>query len=370
MVLASFVCPITHEVFQDPVMTCDNHTYERRAIRKWFRKNHTSPLTGKVLKTKRLVPNTKLRDLIETHYNEVKKRLFEESEQKSFMATAVHRFQQDHATDVDSRIQLGLILLEGYEGVIEQDVHKAFELLQSAHTSVTGTTTRRAAVALLLNALGRCHYEGLGTEKNLEKGVLHYHQAATAENDPEAQFALGKHFVEMSAERDQGLAFFRMAAEQGHTASQIQLSKHLLATTKEDENGSNNDSHKDSHKDSNKDDCGEEARMWLNKVIAAEAEESDEKGTALKMLGMMLLRSDKSETEKEEGAKLLMQAAEQYDDEDAQFMVGKILLGQNREKEAQGWLMRAASKSNHGGAQALLNLMKQNHDLRIEAVIY
>ena len=41
----SFICPITGEVFQDPVMTMDGHTYERSAITRWLQDNDTSPLT-------------------------------------------------------------------------------------------------------------------------------------------------------------------------------------------------------------------------------------------------------------------------------------------------------------------------------------
>lgn len=38
-------CPITLQVFRDPVMAEDGHTYERTAIERWLRRNQTSPMT-------------------------------------------------------------------------------------------------------------------------------------------------------------------------------------------------------------------------------------------------------------------------------------------------------------------------------------
>ncbi len=32
------ICPITQLPFQDPVVTKDGHTYERKAIMEWFEK--------------------------------------------------------------------------------------------------------------------------------------------------------------------------------------------------------------------------------------------------------------------------------------------------------------------------------------------
>ena len=41
----AFVCPITNEIFIDPVIAEDGHTYERKAITDWLQKNSISPLT-------------------------------------------------------------------------------------------------------------------------------------------------------------------------------------------------------------------------------------------------------------------------------------------------------------------------------------
>lgn len=60
----SFVCPITHELMEDPVVTADGQTYERHAILAWFQAHCTSPLTGDRLEHTRLTPNVMARSLI------------------------------------------------------------------------------------------------------------------------------------------------------------------------------------------------------------------------------------------------------------------------------------------------------------------
>lgn len=47
----------------DPVCLEDGTTYERCEIEAWLKKNDTSPLTGKTLATKTIVPNLTLRSL-------------------------------------------------------------------------------------------------------------------------------------------------------------------------------------------------------------------------------------------------------------------------------------------------------------------
>lgn len=61
---ASFLCPITHQPFRQPVLTADGHTYEKDAIETWLRDNYTSPVTGLPLKTHNLVPNVRLLEIM------------------------------------------------------------------------------------------------------------------------------------------------------------------------------------------------------------------------------------------------------------------------------------------------------------------
>jgi len=59
-----YLCPITHELMNDPVMAADGHTYERTAIGRWLKTNTTSPKSGDELESKALLPNYMARSLI------------------------------------------------------------------------------------------------------------------------------------------------------------------------------------------------------------------------------------------------------------------------------------------------------------------
>ena len=59
-----FVCPITQELMEDPVVTSDGHTYERGAVTMWLEQHNSSPLTGEPLAHANFVPNVALRSLI------------------------------------------------------------------------------------------------------------------------------------------------------------------------------------------------------------------------------------------------------------------------------------------------------------------
>jgi len=61
-----FVCPITHCVMTDPVVSADGYTYERGAIARWFETSRKSPVTGQMLPHTDLVPNQSVRTLLKT----------------------------------------------------------------------------------------------------------------------------------------------------------------------------------------------------------------------------------------------------------------------------------------------------------------
>ncbi|KAK9817751.1 hypothetical protein WJX72_001623 [[Myrmecia] bisecta] len=62
---AFFSCPISGEVFRDPVLAADGHTYERVDIRRWLRRKNTSPQTRQPLPIKVLVPNHMVRSAVQ-----------------------------------------------------------------------------------------------------------------------------------------------------------------------------------------------------------------------------------------------------------------------------------------------------------------
>ena len=57
-------CPLSLEPMRDPVVAADGNTYERAHLERWLAAKDTSPLTGKALPHKLLVPNYNLKKLI------------------------------------------------------------------------------------------------------------------------------------------------------------------------------------------------------------------------------------------------------------------------------------------------------------------
>ena len=70
-----FICPISMDIMNDPVICSDGHTYDRESIEDWFDDNDTSPKTNISLDNKNLIPNIALKSMIHSwkrkhNYNE------------------------------------------------------------------------------------------------------------------------------------------------------------------------------------------------------------------------------------------------------------------------------------------------------------
>ena len=65
--IEAFLCPISQDIMEDPVMTKYGHTYERSVIEKWIDKYHYDPLTKKPLEKSDLFPNYNMKNLIEEY---------------------------------------------------------------------------------------------------------------------------------------------------------------------------------------------------------------------------------------------------------------------------------------------------------------
>lgn len=59
-----YICPITQEVMDEPVLAADGFTYDRPAITSWLSSHDTSPMTNARLDHKHLIPNHALRSAI------------------------------------------------------------------------------------------------------------------------------------------------------------------------------------------------------------------------------------------------------------------------------------------------------------------
>ena len=68
VVPSEFMCPITGEVMEQPVVTADGFTYEKVSIARWLKKHDTSPCTNLLLEHKNLVPNLAIRSQIQDYW--------------------------------------------------------------------------------------------------------------------------------------------------------------------------------------------------------------------------------------------------------------------------------------------------------------
>lgn len=64
-----FICPISLEIMQDPVICSDGNTYEREEIARWFINHDTSPKTNLPLANKNLIPNHAIKAGILKHHS-------------------------------------------------------------------------------------------------------------------------------------------------------------------------------------------------------------------------------------------------------------------------------------------------------------
>lgn len=67
----TFICPITHELMNDPVIDPDGNSYERQAIVDWLRGQNTSPITRNPLSVGDLRPNRALQAAINEYRRSV-----------------------------------------------------------------------------------------------------------------------------------------------------------------------------------------------------------------------------------------------------------------------------------------------------------
>jgi hypothetical protein len=61
---SQFVCPITQQIFHDPVVDLQGHNYERDAILEWLSLHGTCPLTRRQLEPSNLIPDAMLQTKI------------------------------------------------------------------------------------------------------------------------------------------------------------------------------------------------------------------------------------------------------------------------------------------------------------------
>jgi len=58
------ICPITQQIYYDPVTAVDGITYEKSEITRWLKKNNTSPITRKKI-SKKLYPSFTTKNIVD-----------------------------------------------------------------------------------------------------------------------------------------------------------------------------------------------------------------------------------------------------------------------------------------------------------------
>jgi hypothetical protein len=61
----TFICPITHEIMEEPVIDNEGNSYDNYAITNWLENNNTSPITRNYLHISHLKPNRALTEAIQ-----------------------------------------------------------------------------------------------------------------------------------------------------------------------------------------------------------------------------------------------------------------------------------------------------------------
>ena len=61
---SEFLCPISMELMEDPVLCADGQTYERKHIMEWLQRSPTSPITRQPLDARMIHPNYALKSSI------------------------------------------------------------------------------------------------------------------------------------------------------------------------------------------------------------------------------------------------------------------------------------------------------------------
>ena len=92
----NFFCPITSEIMENPVVTCDGYSYEKSSIIRWFTIKRTNPITNQLLENTNLIPNHTLKSIIIDFKEETyKKKILE-------------LIQLSEQNNVDAQYELGI----------------------------------------------------------------------------------------------------------------------------------------------------------------------------------------------------------------------------------------------------------------------
>lgn len=169
------VCPITHELFVDPVLCSDGILYERRAIEQYFQTKHggriLSPITRKEMTTTTLVEARQIKNHIQGLVDQGFIRgtdALQWRQRKQELKEQVELIEKAKSGHMASMVDLAINYHNGEAG-FEEDNEKAFQWFNKARES--GNVTGMAEAGHML-------VQGLGARKNTQQGFLYMGMAA------------------------------------------------------------------------------------------------------------------------------------------------------------------------------------------------
>ena len=122
-VFEDFICPISSEVMNDPVIISDGHSYERAVITQWLRDHNTSPKTGEQLRNKNIITNYAIKGVID----EFKKNIYDIKLNEQ-IGELRRRVEENDSIAI---LKLGLMYKDGI-GLVIIDYTKAKEYFEKA----------------------------------------------------------------------------------------------------------------------------------------------------------------------------------------------------------------------------------------------
>ena len=119
-------CPISHQIFCDPVLTKDGIVYEKQEITQWFKKNKTSPITRKNISSE-VTPIVFLKSYIADYikeYPELKDQVYEPTYEHKNYKKEIKTLLEDgdlHKLKNYVRFNLSLFTVEQLKKLFEKN---------------------------------------------------------------------------------------------------------------------------------------------------------------------------------------------------------------------------------------------------------
>ena len=108
------ICPISHQIFLNPVNAPDGFTYEHNEIITWLEKNGTSPMTREKMEIYKLSPNNLVKDLVNVYLNE-------------YPDNKMNQYRKIHLNNIDEVKQLiSNNKFEKLLDIVEYDISQMF----------------------------------------------------------------------------------------------------------------------------------------------------------------------------------------------------------------------------------------------------